>query len=220
MLTERRILTTELRAVTVGGKRTIRGYAAKFGQPTSERMTKSLGFVERCAPGCFKRSIVSGADVVCLRDHKSELLMGRTGNRTLRLKEDGVGLGFECDLPNTNAADDLYTLIQRGDINGCSFQFVPLKQTWGKEKNSAGDWQASRTLNDVDLLDVSAVTMPAYDNTTVEANSLQEVERSLFPNGVPAEVRSRLNAMGINLPLVTQADVDRMRVQVTLALLD
>jgi HK97 family phage prohead protease len=172
--------TQEMRAVN-DDKRTIEGYAAVFNSASSPL----LGFTEYCKPGCFTRAIAEQQDVRFLMNHDPNLLMGRTKNGTLRLMEDDHGLKFQCDLPDTQAARDMYTLVKRGDMDQCSFSFIPQKDKWGKEKNSAGDWQASRDLLDVDLLDASAVTYPCYEETEVNA-------RALFPQGVPAEVRSAI----------------------------
>jgi HK97 family phage prohead protease len=187
MSQERRIIVTELRAVQSADKRILRGYAAKFGTPS-----RGLPFVERCKAGCFARAIREKQDVACLMNHDASLLMGRVSNRTLALREDNVGLYFEDELPDTTAAKDLYTLVQRGDISQCSFSFLAKKDSWGKEQNAAGDWQASRTLEDVDLMDVSPCTNPVYTDTQVDtgeqnAFSLQEIEHNRL---IPAEIRS------------------------------
>jgi len=202
----------EIRCCTSpSGKRTISGIAAPFNTPCSKNMARALGFTEKIARGAFSRALREKQDTIFTRDHKPELIMGRVSNGTLRMSEDTRGLRFECDLPRTTAADDLHSLIQRHDVNACSFSFLPngkAGESWSKEKNSAGDWQASRTLLDVDLYDLSAVSLPAYDQGT-EVNSREKeddladdgdpeknamhvsrIERKLWPNGVPAEVRS------------------------------
>jgi hypothetical protein len=219
-LLERRFVSLELRATTTGNRPSMQGYAATFNQPFSKQMTRAMGFSERIAPGAFSRALREKQDVLCTRDHDVKHLLGRVSNNTLRLAEDAKGLRFSCDLPDTTAARDLHTLIQRGDIRSCSFGFVPTKEKWGKEKNDNGNLQATREIQDCDLIGCGPVAAPAYDQgTSVEAdrdffddkdddddidslekNSLQELDggqassflRSMFPNGVPAEVRSRM----------------------------
>jgi uncharacterized protein len=209
IIERRSIGTREIRSTqNANGQRILSGYAAKYGTPIGKAMQRALGFTESCAPGCFNRSITSGADVICTQDHDPKLLMGRTKNKTLTLRSDNTGLYFSCVMPDTQAARDLHTLVNRGDINGCSFQFIanPKGEKWGKTNG-----QVTRSLTDVDLIDVSAVAMPAYDDTEVASRgdkecdeddedcdddrSLQESERmirSCFPNGIPAEVRGHI----------------------------
>ena len=245
---ERRFFKSELRASTKAGQRIIEGYAAKFGKSIRPEMQRMLGFNERCAPGCFSRSIRSGADVLCLRDHDKHQLMGRVANNTLTLSEDNTGLNFRCALPETQAARDLHALINRADISACSFGFVVPDggDKWTKEKNDNGQLQATRTLTDIDLLDVSAVCDPAYLDTEVnsrdedddddadagiddpnwyEENSLQEVERNaivraLFPHGIPAEVRSHMQWRRRPSGIVTPNELELMKMRVALALRD
>lgn len=148
----------ELRAASKG--RAIQGYAAVFGQQSSDLG----GFRETIRPGAFARSIRSKQDVLALFNHDSYSILGRTSSGTLRLGEDGTGLAFEVDLPDTQLGRDVHTLVQRGDISQCSFSFHAVKDVWNRDGTA-------RELMDVDLLDVSPVTNPAYPQTSVSARS-------------------------------------------------
>jgi hypothetical protein len=90
--------------------------------------------------------------------------MARTKNGTLRLNEDETGLYMDADLPDTQAARDLYTLVERGDVDQMSFAFRVIRQKWNEGRTE-------RTLTELSLADgdVSVVTYPAYPTTTVEA---------------------------------------------------
>jgi len=196
---ERRFITGEVRSLQRGSQRIISGYAARFNSPSSPL----LGFIERCKPGCFARAIRDGQNVMCLQNHDVNHIMGRTKNGTLSLREDNLGLYYECELPDTQDARDLHALISRGDISGCSFSFNAKRDQWGKERTVDGDWVPNRDLLDVDLVDVGPVCAPVYESTSVTARgskddeddlerlSLQEVERC-FPAGIPAEIRSHI----------------------------
>jgi hypothetical protein len=251
-LVERRFINLELRSTTQGSKRSITGYAATWDTPFSKQMTRAMGFSERIARGAFSRALREKQDVICTRDHDPKQLLGRVSNGTLQLSEDSKGLRFSCDCPDTQAARDLHTLIQRGDIKGCSFSFIPTKERWGKEKNrDNGNLQATREIQDCDLLDVSCVAQPAYDvGTSVDARedfedydddedddtakaSLQEMDggmansflRSMFPNGVPVEVRSRMRIVRRKSGIVTaeqrnEMELELMRMRVEIALRD
>jgi hypothetical protein len=85
----------------------------------------------------------------------------------MRLSEDEKGLFFEAELANTQEARDLYTLVERGDVDQMSFAFRVIRQNWSKDRSE-------RTLTEVSLSDgdVSIVTYPAYTATSVEAREL------------------------------------------------
>jgi HK97 family phage prohead protease len=171
------ISKSELRAAGDGDKPQISGYAAVFNQETR------IGdfFTEIIKPGAFTRALKEKQDVRALFNHDADKVLGRSP-KTLRLSEDSKGLKYEIDLPDTTTANDLRESIKRGDIDQSSFAFVAVKQTWREE----GD-QLIREIEDVDLYDVSPVTYPAYEGTSVSA-------RSMFPDGeieIPEEHRKK-----------------------------
>ena len=55
-------------------------------------------------------------------------MLGRNQAGTLRLSEDDTGLAYEIDLPDTQAARDVYALIERGDVSQSSFAFKVVKE--------------------------------------------------------------------------------------------
>jgi HK97 family phage prohead protease len=150
----------DLRAAKNG--RTIGGYAAVFNSEAD------IGgyFREKIAPGAFSDAVK--ADVRALIDHDSGRVIGRTTAGTLRMVEDDTGLSVEIDLPDTSDGRDLATLIERGDISGMSFGFMVTKQSW----DETGDTPL-RTIEAVDLFEVSVVAFPAYDDTSIAMRSLE-----------------------------------------------
>lgn len=162
---EYRIFGTELRAAAAD-KPQIDGYAAVFNQETD------LGwFREKIAPGAFKRALSENQDVRCLFNHNPDNVLGRTKSGTLTLSEDNTGLKFHCDMPDTNIGKDVHSMIQRGDVDQCSFGFVVRDE----EVTYDDDGNQLRTIKDADLFDVSPVTYPAYESTSVEARSATAV---------------------------------------------
>src|SRR5215216_1773349 len=96
------------------------GYAFRYDE-ISENMG---GFVERVAPGAASKTIQE-QDLRALFNHDPNNLLGRMGAGTLRMTdEDGVGMRYFVDQPNTTLGRDLSTLIARGDIYGSSFTFL------------------------------------------------------------------------------------------------
>ena len=161
---ETRFFNPEFRAFSDDGQKRIAGYAAVF-----DTWSDDLGwFREKIQRGAFSEAI-GKSDTVALFNHDSNLVLGRVSNGTLRLKEDERGLYMEVDLPDTQAANDLYKLVERGDIKQQSFGFIVDGNEWNKAKDE-------RTITKVrELIDVSPVTFPAYPDTTVAKRSREEV---------------------------------------------
>lgn len=169
---ERRILCKEVRVDSEGGKPTIRGYAALFNQ-----LSEDLGgFREQLATGAFADSL-GNSDVRALVNHDPNLVLGRNKAGTLTMREDVTGLYVEIVPPDTQAARDLITSMQRGDVNQMSFAFTVAKedQTWTRD--GTGPWL--RTIKRVSrLFDVSVVTYPAYPQTSAAARALEDVTQA------------------------------------------
>lgn len=162
---EVRVFCPEFRASVVDGVKRIGGYAAVFN-----KWSDDLGwFREKIAPGAFANAITKG-DTVALFNHNPDIVLGRRSSGTLRLSEDAHGLLMEVDLPDTQAANDLYTLVERGDIKQQSFGFIVKISEWQRGKDGEPD---ERTITEVrELFDVSPVTFSAYPDTTVAKRSL------------------------------------------------
>ena len=145
----------ELRAVENGDGMTFTGYAAVFNSPS-----EPLPFIERIAPGAFKRSLKARNDIKLLWNHDTGSVLGSTRAGTLKLEEDSYGLRVTATLPETTLGKDVRTLVQRGDVNAMSFGFsVPAN---GDSWNTDG---TERTLRSVRIHEVSIVAFPAYQQT-------------------------------------------------------
>lgn len=187
METERRaFLVRELRVA--GGEAAeppkIAGYAALF-----DALSEDLGgFVEQIAPGAFARTLRDG-DARALWNHDANYPLGRVSAGTLRMAEDVLGLSFEIDPPDTSWARDLMVSLQRGDVREMSFGFYVKEDTW----EQVGD-QIVRTLRDVDLLDVSPVTFPAYPQTSAQVRARVDELRAASSQETEAAARARAAA--------------------------
>lgn len=150
----------ELRAVEGGDGMTFTGYAAVFNSPS-----EPLPFIERIAPGAFKRSLKARNDIKLLWNHDTGSVLGSTRAGTLKLEEDNYGLRVTAMLPETTLGKDVRTLVQRGDVNAMSFGFsVPANgDTWNAEGTE-------RTLRSVRIHEVSIVAFPAYSQTAGTAS--------------------------------------------------
>ena len=167
---ETRVFTNEFEIREDGEGMTLTGYAAKFNEPS-----EPLPFIERIAPGAFKRSLKSRNDIKLLWNHDSSKVLGSTRAGTLKLEEDSIGLRVMATLPDNSWGRDAKVSIARGDVTGFSFGFtVP---AGGDSWNSDG---SERTLKSVRLLEVSTgVAFPAYPSTngTAQVRALDAVAK-------------------------------------------
>ena len=157
----------EVRQLEGGEGMTFTGYAAVFNAPS-----QPLPFIERIAPGAFKRSLKARNDIKLLWNHDTGSVLGSTRAGTLKLEEDNYGLRVTAILPPTSLGNDVKTLIQRGDISAMSFGFsVPAN---GDSWNTEG---TERTLRSVRIHEVSIVAFPAYEQTagTAMVRSLDKI---------------------------------------------
>jgi HK97 family phage prohead protease len=160
------------------GPGTIVGYAALFNEETV--IGRYYGFREVIAPGAFAAAIKND-DVRALFNHNADIVLGRNKiAKTLRLDEDKKGLRYEVDLPDTVAAGDVRKLIERGDVSGSSFAFTIESdddEAWDYEPVKKGQLPI-RTIKRVSLYDVSPVTYPAYEGTSISARSEDRVKEA------------------------------------------
>jgi len=149
----------------------VEGYAAVFN-----RDSEDMGFIERIAPGAFKKALKT-SDVRALFNHDSNIILGRTSAGTLELKEDKKGLFMSVTPPDTQLVRDMVlSPIERGDITQQSFGFTVKADEWeglDDDKNPP-----VRTITEVrELFDVSPVVFPAYTDTAVALRSLDKIKQ-------------------------------------------
>lgn len=170
----------ELRTIDITNLRTrdamndqpamVSGYAAVFNSKTN------IGdyFEEVISPGAFSNAIATNNDIRALFNHDWNNVLGRTKSGTLRLSEDDRGLKFEVDLPNTSLAHDLAESMARGDINQCSFGFFATEETWDYSVEPA-----LRTIHEVELYEISVVSIPAYEDTEAALVRSKEIDKEV-----------------------------------------
>jgi HK97 family phage prohead protease len=182
---KRSVRGLELRTNGEGEPRHIVGHAAVFNSLSEE----IFGFREVIMPTAFDRALSEKHDVRALVEHLPLLLLGRTKSGTLKLSVDDIGLHADINPPDTAAAQDAMTSIERGDIDGMSFAFIPMTTQWRTEEGVD-----IREIHDLDLVDVSVVAFPAYVETDVELNALGVAQ--LEAHGYQAVVEHRFMLAG------------------------
>jgi uncharacterized protein len=165
---ERRAVNYEARMVSDDSGNYVEGYAAKF----DTRSEDFGGWEETIATGAFDD--VLGDDVRALIDHNPEKIIGRSKSGTLSLVVDDIGLKYRALIPDTTYGNDLKKSLERGDIDQSSFGFRVKDADW-----ETRDGKEVRVIKKLErLFDVSPVTFPAYQDTSVAKRSLQEQQET------------------------------------------
>lgn len=168
------------------------GYAAVFNSRTAIGNPLRWGFYEEIAPGAFTKTLSEG-DARMLIDHDSYYVVSRVTAGSLALAEDGRGLAVDSALDTgLSYVSDLKANVRNGNITGMSFGFYVIKDDWTTETVETSDGQSAevevRRVLEVRLIEVSAVTFPAYQDTEAE---LASVTAALVQRGDRAAIERR-----------------------------
>ena len=135
------------------------------------------------------RGALDGADLTDVRflvNHDtSKIPLARSrrnnGNSTMQLSVDDQGMAISVSLDTENNADarSLYSAVKRGDVSGMSFMFAVDGESW---ENLDADHPTRHITAISNVVEVSAVTFPAYNTTEIYARSKEALEsaRSLL----------------------------------------
>lgn len=132
--------------------------------------------------GLFREIIDEGAldntdlrDVRFLVNHNFSMIplarsRNNNANSTMQLEkvQGGLNIRANLDTENNSTAKELYSAVSRGDISGMSFAFLVDKESW-TELDS--DYPTRHIESILSVFEVSAVTAPAYEATSIEARS-------------------------------------------------
>ncbi|MBY2431542.1 HK97 family phage prohead protease, partial [Clostridioides difficile] len=105
-------------------------------------------------------------DKFMLINHDWNKVIGRT-NSNLILEEDERGLRFELDIPATTDGNDLLENVRLGLIKGCSFGFNIVNS----KTRFDDDWTYYRDITEVELFEITATPIPAYNDTEINCRS-------------------------------------------------
>lgn len=149
------------------------------GMPVVYNSRTDLGpFDEIIDPGALNNTDLT--DVRFLVNHDiSRIPLARSrrnnGNSTMQLTvtNEGLSIRVTLDTENNTEARALYSAVQRGDISGMSFMFVIRAEEW---ENLDSDHPTRRIKEIETVIEVSAVTFPAYDSTSIDARGKESLE--------------------------------------------
>lgn len=168
---EYRNLTVEARAIEDQGeeKRVVTGYASTFDEPYVLYDGDGWKYLEVVDRGAFDETDMS--DVIMQYDHRGRVF-ARTRNNTLTVTPDDKGLFIEADLGGTEIGRELYEEIRGGYTDRMSFGFTVNGEVEEYQKTEEGVALYIRHITSVEkLYDVSAVSLPANDGTSIEADA-------------------------------------------------
>ena len=172
---ERRSFTFDVRA-TEGEN----GEKIITGRPIVYEAKTDLGYFDEV----IARGALDGADLRDVRflvNHDTSMIpLARSrrnnGNSTMKLSTDFDGMSMDfvkLDVENNSDARALYSAVQRGDITGMSFMFSIDAQEW---LDLESEHPTRRITKIGKVVEVSAVTFPAYDSTEISARSKEALE--------------------------------------------
>lgn len=145
---------------------------------------------ERTDLGWYDEIIDEGAldntdlkDVRLLVNHDTNMIplarsRNNNTNSTMQLEivpNAGLAMRANLDTERNATANALYSAVERGDISGMSFMFIVDKDSW-EDVNTEHPTRHVRSISKV--FEVSAVTFPAYDATSISARGLSDALES------------------------------------------
>jgi uncharacterized protein len=177
----------QIRAASdTAGSLSFTGRAVVYGQ-TSEDLG---GWSEIIQPGAASRTLGRSPDVRFLINHDPNFLLARTSSGTLNLSEDDAGVLVAAEMADVTYARDLAVLLERGDLNQMSFGFWITRDEWSGNLHIVHEF-------DLDGGDVSAVTFPAFSQTSAELRSAAQ-HHLVGADGYPIErARRRLQLLDL-----------------------
>ena len=177
----RNMASFEKRADT--DEKIVEGYATTFNDPYVLYQEDGYTVVEQVDRNAFNETDMS--DVIMQYDHEGRVF-ARGSNGTLELDADNFGLHIRANLGGTEIGRQLYDEIAGGYTNKMSFGFRVAEDkreiTEDRDKNEV---TVLRTITKISkLYDVSAVSLPANDGTSISSRTLGE--------GIIAEARAEI----------------------------
>lgn len=173
---EQRAYNFEIRADDIEGEKIITGRPIVYGRKTD------LGWFDEI----IESGALDGADLKDVRflvNHDtSRIPLARSrrnnGKSTMQFSVDAFGMNLDwvkLDTENNSEARALYSAVQRGDLTGMSFMFSVDSDEW---ENLESEHPTRHIKKIGSVVEVSAVTFPAYDATEIFARSKEALENA------------------------------------------
>lgn len=188
----RKMAPLEVRAEENKDEMVVEGFATTFNEPYVLFEDSDIIFREQVAPNAFDNTDMS--DVIMQYDHEGRVF-ARISNNTLEVNPTEKGLFIRANLGGTEIGRNLYEEIAGGYTDKMSFGFTVDGDEQLRTEAEDGRIEILRTITSINkLYDVSAVSIPANDGTSIGVSTRSEID------GVIEEVRAeRLEAERIKL---------------------
>lgn len=188
----RKMAPLEVRAEEENNEMVVEGFATTFNEPYVLFEDSDIIFREQVAPNAFDNTDMS--DVIMQYDHEGRVF-ARISNNTLEVQPNEKGLFIRANLGGTEIGRNLYEEIAGGYTDKMSFGFTVDGDEQLRTEAEDGRIEILRTITSINkLYDVSAVSIPANDGTSIGVSTRSEID------GVIEEVRAeRLEAERIKL---------------------
>lgn len=179
----------EIREASDGARRFF-GHASVFDSRTAIGNPLSWGFYEEVDRGAFDKTLQE-CDARFLVDHDSRMLVARQSAGDLTLGTDDVGLTVDAELDEElSYVKDMVRNLDKRRMTGMSFGFQVIRDEWTIEQVATNDGQTVdvevRRILETRLIEVSAVTFPAYSDTDAGVRSMvDEVRKERLGDSSP-----------------------------------
>ena len=181
----------------------VSGLVNKAGSKSQVISEDGIEFYETIDPQAFIDAVnQTDHPIDFYEEHDPSLLLATTDNGSLVLNADPTGLSMEATMVDTQVARDAYQWIKTGIIKGMSFGFVVLDDSW----DYSGEIPF-RTVNAIELYEVSAVRFPAYLASDIEARGIKNL-KEFKKRGFDAISNVKLKEEERNLDLSKISDED------------
>lgn len=154
-------------AQRIESDRYVDGYAALYEPYVLYYDWDNNPVYERFEPGCFDECDMS--DIIMQYDHEGKVL-ARNSNGSLVVEADDTGLFFAADLSRTEAARNLYDEVKAGMVTKMSWRFRCGNYYFDKDTRTIVHLSVKK------IYDVSAVSIPANDDTEINARAWADGE--------------------------------------------
>lgn len=171
------------------------GYATTFDSPYELYREGHYIVMEQVDRHAFDDTYME--DTIFQYDH-SGMVYARTRNETLKLELNDHGLKVTADLSSTEASRGVWDAIDKGLIDRMSFAFTVTGDAYEEEEQENGDIIVTRTIKKIGrLYDVSAVSFPANEQTSISARSHLdgEIKRLEAERLHVQEIKEKRNAL-------------------------
>jgi HK97 family phage prohead protease len=151
------------------------------GRPIVYDAKTNLGWFDEI----IERGALDNADLKDVRflvNHNTDMIplarsRNNNANSTMQMTvdEQGMAIRVNLDTENNSDAKNLYSAIKRGDITGMSFMFSIDSEEWDDLESE----HPTRRIKEIGrVLEVSAVTFPAYDATEISARDKEALDNA------------------------------------------